>query len=214
MKKFFFASIIFAFFLCIFAPSVQALMFSDIMQHKDEISSTKWKFADSDTGLGYDINVKALGGDLTWNLNDGGLGIGDDEIGGREAMLIWYSKPLHITSFKLVDLFNEGPDNSYRENGFYAFDSNLGDGLWPDGYGRFWADPGEKLGGEGPLAGAFSLDINDMVQGIALFGALGDPRSDFAVAGYTTPVPEPSTILLLGLGLVGLAGFGRKKLKQ
>ncbi len=26
-----------------------------------------------------------------------------------------------------------------------------------------------------------------------------------------TPVPEPSTILILGIGLVGLAGFGRKK---
>lgn len=28
----------------------------------------------------------------------------------------------------------------------------------------------------------------------------------------TAPVPEPHTILLLGIGLIGLAAFGRKRL--
>ena len=33
-----------------------------------------------------------------------------------------------------------------------------------------------------------------------------------SIIGESTPVPEPSTIVLIGIGIVGLAGIGRKKL--
>ncbi len=43
-------------------------------------------------------------------------------------------------------------------------------------------------------------------------GAGPNPSStDAQQAGYFTPVPEPATMILLGSGLIALAGYGRKK---
>ncbi len=45
-------------------------------------------------------------------------------------------------------------------------------------------------------------EVKDLSH-LSVYGRRGD-----------VPVPEPATILLLGSGLVGLAGFGRKKFKK
>ena len=56
-------------------------------------------------------------------------------------------------------------------------------------------------------AGTFVLGWNDN-----LYPSGGDlDYDDMVIAMKAAPVPEPTTLLLFGTGLIGLAGFGRKK---
>ncbi|MEA2085189.1 MAG: PEP-CTERM sorting domain-containing protein [Thermodesulfobacteriota bacterium] len=84
-----------------------------------------------------------------------------------------------------------------------------------------WAESGEwDLGEVDTGSYTYGVTASYLADGeftITLASLGGDfyiDRSDLEITYNPAPVPEPSTILLMGTGLLGIIGFGRKKLNK
>jgi len=75
--------------------------------------------------------------------------------------------------------------------------------------------PGQTLSGflvDFVLVNPPTYNLNDYIQAYDVYENV-DKTGD-SDKGFTTPVPEPTTLLLLGTGILAVAGFARRRAKR
>jgi hypothetical protein len=173
---------------------------------------------------GLTINANPSGARLYQDSTDG-IGIRhsyeNDEIEGSERLHLSFSTPQYLEKITFTDLFYESKNygsGSFYEKGQYSFDNS--------NWVSFQADFSQQSGTNGELTLSFAS--NPIITSV-WFSAPGRQNWDNNYRGYledhefsvaqigvssaavdVSPTPEPSTMLLLGSGLVGLVGFRRK----
>jgi hypothetical protein len=159
-----------------------------------------------------------------WLFN---INIGDPSLGGFPSLteqLLLDSLIFHDQTPSVADsVYAKSLINSYDLNPASGFDIEFSFPTSNGSWNRFTAGETVIYDIISPLPiTAITFDASNItdpngpysrsvakVQGINTFPGSGK----FAENPNPNPVPEPATMLLLGMGLVGLAGFGRKRLK-
>ena len=155
---------------------------------------------------------------------------------GGEFVSDWYFNysppPRRITFTGFYSISYSGDFPVFSQNGFNVAGGRLFDIRFPfptsnGNSDRFMSGDkaivefsGEELSGS-EITAITANSFNFLSQGHAGNGnqhtaahvqGIGLDNKSSGKIGDIAPVPEPATLLLLGVGLVGLAGFGRKKL--
>jgi hypothetical protein len=155
---------------------------------------------------------------ITWNPGPiggvDGLGVScDDEISNSgekidsEYIAIGFDQKLYVDHVDISDLFYE---NGYFERGSYWIIYSASS--WSN---QLFFQQNDSSKTPYPSSnGEFVLNVGDEVVGFRFAGIDHSPQHDYSIRGIqASAIPIPTSMLLIGVGLVGIVGIRRKLTK-
>lgn len=153
---------------------------------------------------GLKVRLEAFtSGARLWQDDIDGLGIikdwEDDEIEWDEQLQISFSSLVKVNKISIADLFIEW---GYTERGLYSYDEG---GSW------ITFDAEEFMGGSN---GELTIDVGVNTASLWFTGDISANRGQYEYAVQKIDVelvPEASTLIMLGTGLIGVAFYTRRR---